>query len=155
MTSADDTVHILAVDDLPQKRMLTQLHQGVPELSGRKILVVDDDIRNIFAITAALERYNVTVQYAENGKDGLELLKKTPDVDVVLMDIMMPELDGYEVMKLIRKEDAWKDLPIIALTAKAMRSDRDKCIQAGASDYISKPVELDKLLSMLRVWLSN
>jgi CheY-like chemotaxis protein len=139
----------------PQRRMITQLHQGVPELSGRKILVVDDDIRNIFAITAALERYNVTVQYAENGRDGLELLKKTPDVDVVLMDIMMPELDGYEVMKLIRKEDAWKDLPIIALTAKAMRSDRDKCIQAGASDYISKPVELDKLLSMLRVWLSN
>jgi CheY-like chemotaxis protein len=139
----------------PQKRMLAELHQGVPELSGRKVLVVDDDIRNIFALTAALERYNVTVQYAENGKDGLELLKKTPDVDVVLMDIMMPELDGYEVMRLIRQEEEWKQLPIIALTAKAMRSDRDKCIQAGASDYISKPVELDKLLSMLRVWLSN
>jgi HAMP domain-containing protein/CheY-like chemotaxis protein/signal transduction histidine kinase len=139
----------------PQRAMISQLHQGVPELAGRKILVVDDDIRNIFAITAALERYNVTVQYAENGKDGLELLKKTPDVDVVLMDIMMPELDGYEVMRLIRQEEAWKQLPIIALTAKAMRSDRDKCIQAGASDYISKPVELDKLLSMLRVWLSN
>jgi CheY-like chemotaxis protein/GAF domain-containing protein len=139
----------------PQKRMLADLHQGVPELSGRKVLVVDDDIRNIFALTAALERYNVTVQYAENGKDGLELLKKTPDVDVVLMDIMMPELDGYEVMRLIRQEEEWKELPIIALTAKAMRSDRDKCIQAGASDYISKPVELDKLLSMLRVWLSN
>jgi CheY-like chemotaxis protein/signal transduction histidine kinase/HAMP domain-containing protein len=123
----------------PQKQMISQLHEGVPELAGRKVLVVDDDIRNIFAITAALERYNVTVQYAENGRDGLELLKKTPDVDVVLMDIMMPELDGYEVMRLIRKEEAWKQLPIIALTAKAMRSDRDKCIQAGASDYISKP----------------
>jgi signal transduction histidine kinase/DNA-binding response OmpR family regulator/HAMP domain-containing protein len=139
----------------PQKKMISLLHEGVPELAGRKILVVDDDIRNIFALTAALERYNVTVQYAENGRDGLDLLGKTPDVDVVLMDIMMPELDGYEVMRRIRQKEEWKELPIIALTAKAMRSDRDKCIQAGASDYISKPVEMDKLLSMLRVWLSN
>jgi CheY-like chemotaxis protein len=144
-------------DELPaaQRKMLVELHQKVPELAGRKVLVVDDDIRNIFAISSALERYEVAVQYAENGRDGLELLQKTPDIDVVLMDIMMPEMDGYEVMQRIRQEARFQTLPIIALTAKAMRADRDKCIQAGASDYISKPVDMEKLLSMLRVWLSR
>ncbi|HEX2572713.1 MAG TPA: response regulator, partial [Polyangia bacterium] len=139
----------------PQRKMLQELHKKMPEFSGHKVLVVDDDVRNIFAISSALERYGMTVVYAENGRDGLEMLHKVADIDVVLMDIMMPELDGYEVMRRIRAEQAFQRLPIIALTAKAMRSDRDKCIQAGASDYIAKPVDIDKLLSMLRVWLSE
>src|SRR5262249_41201832 len=121
----------------PQRQMIEELQEKMPELQGRRILIVDDDIRNIFALSSALEQYDVTVQYAENGRDGFEMLKKMPAVDVVLMDIMMPELDGYEVMRRIRADSTWKDLPIIALTAKAMRADRDKCIEAGASDYIS------------------
>ncbi len=138
-----------------QRRLLADLHQSAPALAGAKILVVDDDVRNIFAITSALEHHQASVLYAENGKDGLELLESTPDIDVVLMDIMMPEMDGYEVMRRIRSEERLRHLPIIALTAKAMRTDREKCIQAGASDYIAKPVDMGKLLSMLRVWLSR
>jgi CheY-like chemotaxis protein len=138
----------------PQRRMLAELHDEAPGLAGKKVLVVDDDVRNIFAITSALERHEATVLYADNGKDGLDILSKTPDIDVVLMDIMMPELDGYEVMRRIRSQPKHKGLPIIALTAKAMRDDREKCIQAGASGYIAKPVDLERLLSMLRVWLS-
>jgi CheY-like chemotaxis protein len=139
----------------PQRKMLAEMHQSAPALVGAKVLVVDDDVRNIFAITSALEQHQAHVLYAENGRDGLELLEKTPNIDVVLMDIMMPEMDGYEVMRRIRLQDKLKHLPIIALTAKAMRTDREKCIQAGASDYISKPVDMGKLLSMLRVWLSK
>jgi CheY-like chemotaxis protein len=127
----------------------------VPELEGAKILVVDDDVRNIFAITSALEAHHANVLYAENGRDGLAMLEKTPDVDAVLMDIMMPEMDGYEVMKRIRAQVRFKQLPIIAVTAKAMRADREKCIQAGATDYIAKPVNIDHLLSLLRVSLSR
>jgi len=138
-----------------QRRLLAELHQSAPALAGAKILVVDDDVRNIFAITSALEHHQASVLYAENGKEGLELLESTHDVDVVLMDIMMPEMDGHEVMRRIRSEERLKHLPIIALTAKAMRTDREKCIQAGASDYIAKPVDMGKLLSMLRVWLSR
>jgi CheY-like chemotaxis protein len=138
-----------------QRKVLRELHQTVPTLAGTTVLVVDDDLRNIFAITSALESHQATVLYAENGKDGLELLDKHPAIEVVLMDIMMPEMDGYEVMRRIRINEKFRHLPIIALTAKAMRHDREKCIQAGASDYIAKPVDMDKLLSMLRVWLSR
>ena len=120
---------------------------------GKKVLVVDDDIRNIFALTSILEQYEMEVLYAENGRDGIELLKSTPGIDVVLMDVMMPEMDGYEAMQAIRKMRKFKTLPIIALTAKAMKGDREKCIEAGASDYITKPVDTDQLLSLLRVWL--
>jgi CheY-like chemotaxis protein len=136
------------------RRMLEELRAEVPALAGRNILVVDDDVRNIFAISSALERYQVKVHYAENGRDGLDVLAKSGPMDVVLMDIMMPELDGYEVMRRIRENDEWNSLPIIAVTAKAMRTDREKCIQAGASDYISKPVDMEQLVSMLRVWLT-
>nr|MBA2252782.1 response regulator [Nitrospirales bacterium] len=113
----------------------------------------DDDIRNIFALTSILEQHHMQAVYAENGFDGIEKLKQNPDLDIVLMDIMMPEMDGYETMHSIRKMPEFASLPIIAVTAKAMKVDRAKCIDAGASDYLSKPVDPDQLLSLLRVWL--
>jgi CheY-like chemotaxis protein len=137
----------------PKRRMLEQLLRRDPALEGRKVLIVDDDVRNIFALTSALEAYNIEVLRAENGREGIETLEQNPDIDVVLMDIMMPEMDGYETMQAMRRIEQFKDLPIIALTAKAMKADRDKCIEAGASDYIAKPLDIDQLLSMLRVWL--
>ncbi|KAB8335193.1 response regulator [Scytonema tolypothrichoides VB-61278] len=137
----------------PKRQILEQLHSNDPVLVGKKVLIVDDDMRNIFALTSMLERYQMQVLYAENGRDGIEVLQNTPDIDVVLMDIMMPEMDGYETTRLIRQNNQFKSLPIIALTAKAMQGDREKCIEAGASDYVSKPVDIEQLLSLLRVWL--
>ncbi len=122
-------------------------------LSGKKILVTDDDVRNIFSLSKALEKYKVEVVLAMDGKQALEQIKQNPNIDVVLMDMMMPEMDGYETIQEIRKMPAYKKLPIIAVTAKSMIGDRDKCLQAGASDYITKPVDIDQLLSLLRVWL--
>jgi CheY-like chemotaxis protein len=140
----------------PEKqRLLDQLHRSDPNLAGKKALVVDDDIRNIFALTSILERYEMDVQYAENGHDALKILNDNPDVDVVLMDVMMPEIDGYEATRRIRDMEAFEELPIIAITAKAMKGDREKCINAGASDYVTKPVDADQLVSLLRVWLSK
>ncbi|HEX6974618.1 MAG TPA: response regulator, partial [Vicinamibacterales bacterium] len=138
-----------------KREMLKQLHQHDPALSGRKALIVDDDIRNIFALTSVLEQHDVEVFYAENGKDGLKMLDEIEGIDVVLMDVMMPEMDGYEAMRRIREKRNLKGLPIIALTAKAMKGDREKCIEAGASDYITKPVDTEQLVSLLRVWLSR
>ncbi|HEV2914805.1 MAG TPA: HAMP domain-containing protein [Pyrinomonadaceae bacterium] len=137
----------------PKRRMLEQLHRRDPVLAGRKVLIVDDDVRNIFALTSALESHNMEVVHAENGQEGIDLLKETPDIEVVLMDIMMPGMDGYEAIREIRQIEQFGHLPIIALTAKAMKADRDRCIEAGASDYISKPLDIDQLLSLLRVWL--
>jgi len=125
------------------------------ELAGTELLIVDDDIRNIFALTGVLEQHGLNVIHAENGKDGIELLERTPDVDIVLMDIMMPELDGYDTIRIIRGLERFKSLPLIAVTAKAMKGDREKCVEAGASDYIAKPVNIEQLLSLLRVWLVN
>jgi CheY-like chemotaxis protein len=122
-------------------------------LAGRKVLVVDDDVRNIFALSSALAREGMKVMYAENGRDGIEVLQSNPDMDIVLMDIMMPEMDGYATMRAIRKIPQFRSLPIITLTAKAMKGDRDKCIAAGASDYITKPVDIARLLTLIRVWL--
>jgi CheY-like chemotaxis protein len=139
----------------PKRRMLEQLTRRDPVLAGRKVLVVDDDVRNIFALTSALESYNMRVVHAENGQQGIDLLKATPGVEAVLMDIMMPEMDGYEAISAIRGMEKFKNLPIIALTAKAMKADRDHCLEVGASDYISKPLDIDQLLSLLRVWLSG
>ncbi len=136
-----------------KRRMIEQVHRNDPVIAGKKALVVDDDIRNIFALTSALERYNMVVSHAENGKDGIDLLQHGPDVDVILMDIMMPEMDGFETIRKIREMPRFRTLPIIALTAKAMKGDREKCIEAGASDYITKPVDIGQLLSLLRVWL--
>jgi len=125
-----------------------------PVLSGRRVLVVDDDIRNLFSITSVLERFGMRVLSADNGRKGIETLEQTPDIDVVLMDVMMPEMNGYEAMQEIRKKEAFRSLPIVAVTAKAMKGDREKCLQAGASDYLPKPVDVDQLLAVLRVWLS-
>jgi CheY-like chemotaxis protein len=135
--------------------MLKRSHRTDVRLAGKKVLVVDDDIRNIFAITSALERQQMQVVYAENGRDGIEMLKKTPGIEGVLMDIMMPEMDGYEAMQEIRNIQKFKSIPIIAVTAKAMKDDRQKCIEAGASDYITKPVDTEQLLSLLRIWLDR
>jgi len=138
----------------PEKqKLLRQLHEPDAALQGKKILIVDDDMRNIFALTSVLESHGLTVIYAENGREGIETLHAHPDTAVVLMDIMMPEMDGYECSRLIREEERYQKLPIIALTAKAMKGDREKCIDAGASDYLSKPADPDRLLSLMRVWL--
>jgi CheY-like chemotaxis protein/HAMP domain-containing protein len=139
----------------PKRKMLEQLNRRDPVLAGRKVLIVDDDVRNIFALTSALESYRMQVLHAENGQRGIDLLKENPGVDAVLMDIMMPEMDGYEAISEIRKMDQFATLPVIALTAKAMKADRDHCLEVGASDYISKPLDLDQLCSLLRVWLSS
>jgi CheY-like chemotaxis protein len=146
------------VNGLPMNKrhqLLAAIQRATPDLAGSKVLIVDDDIRNIFALTGALEQHDITVLNAENGKDGLETLKNNPDIDVVLMDIMMPELDGYDTIRIIRRLEQFKNLPIIAVTAKAMKGDREKCIEAGASDYISKPVNMEQLLSLLRVGLDK
>ncbi len=121
----------------------------------KKVLVVDDDIRNIFALTSILERHNMKVVPAENGHDAIAIMEKTPDIDIVLMDIMMPVMDGYETTRAIRQIDRFKELPILALTAKAMQGDRELCLEAGASDYITKPVNSAQLLSMIRMWLNK
>jgi HAMP domain-containing protein/CheY-like chemotaxis protein/signal transduction histidine kinase len=139
----------------PKRRMLRELHRSDPVLERKKVLIVDDDMRNIFALTSALERYGMDTAYAENGRDGIDILKSSADVDVVLMDIMMPEMDGFETIRNIRSDSRFEKLPIIALTAKAMIGDRERCIEAGASDYIPKPVDLDQLLSLLRVSLQT
>jgi HAMP domain-containing protein/CheY-like chemotaxis protein/putative methionine-R-sulfoxide reductase with GAF domain len=140
---------------LPQdkRRMLEQLHSADEVFAGRKILIVDDDVRNVFALTSVLESSGMEVVYAENGREAIETLRGTTDVDLVLMDIMMPEMDGYETIRAIREDESFKQLPIISLTAKAMKGDREKSIAAGASDYITKPVDTDQLLSLMRVWL--
>ena len=114
---------------------------------------MDDDVRNIFALTSVLERHHIDVMHAENGRSGIEMLLNSPHIDVVLMDIMMPGMDGYETIRAIRNIEGFATLPIIAVTAKAMKGDREKCIDSGASDYIPKPVDLDQLFSLLRVWL--
>jgi CheY-like chemotaxis protein len=136
-----------------QREALAEARLKDDTLKGKKVLVVDDDVRNIFALTSVLEQHDLEVLHAENGRAGIEILLKTPGIDGVLMDIMMPEMDGYETTRAIRKIPEFGSLPIIAVTAKAMKGDRAKCIEAGASDYITKPVDLDQLFSVLRVWL--
>ena len=136
-----------------KRRMLEQLHSADEVFKGKKILIVDDDVRNVFALTSVLEASGMDVVYAENGREGVTTLTANPDVDLVLMDIMMPEMDGYETTRAIRSRDEFRQLPIISLTAKAMKGDREKSIASGASDYITKPVDTDQLLSLMRVWL--
>ncbi|HYR28738.1 MAG TPA: response regulator, partial [Thermoanaerobaculia bacterium] len=142
-------------ENLPEqkRKMLEQLHESDPVLAGKKALIVDDDMRNIYALTSLLERHKMKVLYAESGAEGIEALRNNSDIDVVLMDVMMPEMDGYEAMRRIRAIDEYKNLPMIALTAKAMKGDREKCMEAGASDYITKPIDAQQLVSLLRVWL--
>jgi CheY-like chemotaxis protein len=152
---SDTALFLHRVDEhLPAKakEILRNQREEGNNVAGKKILIVDDDVRNIFALTGVLESYGLDVLYAENGKDGIAALERTPDVDVVLMDVMMPEMDGYETMRAIRRDPARKALPIIAITAKALKEDRDKCIQAGASDYLPKPIDADKLIELIRLW---
>ena len=129
--------------------------QAADGLAGRKVLIIDDDIRNIFALAGALEEHGLRVVDAESGKSGLDLLQREPHIDAVLMDIMMPDLDGFDSIRMIRSLKQFRDLPIIAVTARAMKGDREKCIEAGATDYISKPVNVNHLLSLLKGWLGQ
>ena len=147
----------LEIAQLPEakRKGIEQLHQSGAALAGRKVLVVDDDIRNIFAMTSLLEHQQMQVFSAESGKEALATLERTPGLDMVLMDIMMPDMDGYDTMKAIRRREEFKSLPIVALTAKAMKGDREKCIESGASDYITKPVDSEQLLALMRLWLSR
>ena len=137
------------------RRPLTSIRQAVPALAGKRVLIVDDDIRGVYALANALEQQGMTVSSAENGPAGLEMLKDNPQIDVILMDINMPGQDGYQAMRVIRDLKRFRDLPIIAVTGKAMKGDREKCIKAGASDYVAKPVNLEQLLSVLELWLAD
>ena len=153
----DETALFLhrVVTELPPEKqaMLERLHGSSEVLRGRKVLVVDDDARNIFALTSLLENQEMEVLSTTNGRSAIEIIQNTPDLSLVLMDIMMPEMDGFETMREIRKVPEFRTLPILALTAKAMKGDREKCLDAGASDYIAKPVNTDQMLSLMRVWL--
>jgi CheY-like chemotaxis protein len=153
----DQTAFLLHrnVAKLPKakREILESLHQSDKALAGKKVLVVDDDIRNIFALSTVLEEHDMVTVSAETGRDAIRILQTQPDIDVVLMDIMMPEMDGIDTMREIRKIPSLKGLPIIAVTAKAMKGDREKCIEAGAWDYLSKPVETEQMLAVLRAWL--
>jgi HAMP domain-containing protein/CheY-like chemotaxis protein/signal transduction histidine kinase len=153
----DETALFLhrVVGDLPieKQRLLDRLHHSDDALVGKKVLVVDDDVRNIFALSSVIERRGMTVITAGTGREAIAKLESTPDVAIVLMDIMMPEMDGYETMQVIRQNASFRRLPIIALTAKAMKGDREKCLEAGASEYLAKPVNTEQLLSSLRMWL--
>jgi CheY-like chemotaxis protein len=153
----DETALFLhrVVDDLPaeKQKMLERLHRSDEALVGKKVLVVDDDVRNIFALSSVLERRGMVVLTAGTGREAINILESTPDLAIVLMDVMMPEMDGYETMQVIRQNSDFRRLPIIALTAKAMKGDREKCLEAGASEYLAKPVNTDQLLAALRMWL--
>jgi CheY-like chemotaxis protein len=143
------------VSDLPEdkRNMLDRLHRSDEDLAGRAVLVVDDDVRNIFALSSALERRGMTVLTATTGREALDKLESTPGIAIVLMDVMMPVMDGYETMRTIRRKSTFRRLPIVALTARAMKGDREKCLAAGASDYLAKPVNTEQLLAVLRAWL--
>jgi CheY-like chemotaxis protein len=153
----DETALFLhrVVANLPDDKqvMLEKLHNSDEDLIGRKVLLVDDDARNIFALSSVLERRGMKVLTANTGREAIDLVNSTPDLALVLMDIMMPEMDGYQTTQAIRSDKAFRRLPIIALTAKAMKGDREKCLEAGASEYLAKPVNTDQLLSAFRMWL--
>ncbi|NIE76263.1 response regulator [Pantoea sp. Ap-967] len=136
-----------------RQRMLKTARSRDKVFEGRKVLLVDDDVRNIFALTSALEHKGAIVEIGRNGREAIEQLERNDDIDLVLMDVMMPEMDGFEATRLIRQQPRWRKLPIIAVTAKAMKDDQQRCLQAGANDYLAKPIDLDRLFSLIRVWL--
>jgi CheY-like chemotaxis protein len=143
------------IDKLPpeKREMLDRLHSSDEDLVNKTVLLVDDDSRNIFALSSVLERRGMLVLTATTGREAVNLLSQNSEVAIVLMDIMMPEMDGYQTMQAIREQEKWRKLPIVALTAKAMKGDREKCLEAGASDYLAKPVNTEQLLAALRIWL--
>jgi len=145
------------VSDLPEekKKAIRHLHQSDEPLRGKKVLIVEDDMRTMFAMSRLLAGHGINPLRAENGEKALAMLDSNPDVDLVLMDMMMPVMDGYTASTEIRKQQRFANLPVIALTAKAMREDRQKCLDAGASDYLTKPVDQERLISLMRVWLSR
>src|SRR4030095_13239244 len=152
----EETVMLLHLNHkklLPEKRKLIENLRSKKDVLSNKTILVDDDVRNLFALTTAFEKYNIQTITAESGQEAMNILGEKPHIDMVLMDIMMPEMDGYETTQKIRREHMNTTLPIIAVTAKAMKGDREKCIEAGASDYITKPLKIDQLLSLMRVWL--
>jgi CheY-like chemotaxis protein len=153
----DETALFLhrVVSDLPEEKrnMLDRLHRSDEALIGKKVLIVDDDVRNIFALSSVLERRGMSVLTAGTGREAIATVESVSDLSIVLMDIMMPEMDGYETMQVIRQNPQFRRLPIIALTAKAMKGDREKCLEAGASEYLAKPVNTEQLLSACRMWL--
>ena len=128
---------------------------SLAKYKGKKVLIVDDDMRNIFALSSALQSYDMNVEIANDGEEAITKLEEVTDIDIVLMDIMMPKMDGYEATRHIRKQNKWAKLPVIALTAKAMKDDREKCIAAGANDYITKPVDMDRLIALMQLWLDS
>ncbi len=138
-----------------RQRMLQTARSRDKVFEGRKVLLVDDDVRNIFALTSALEAKGAIVVIGRNGYEAIERLNEVEDIDLVLMDVMMPEMDGFEATTLIRKDPRWQKLPIIAVTAKAMKDDQERCLAAGSNDYLAKPIDLDRLFSLIRVWLPN
>ena len=147
-------LHKVETDMSSERQKMLKVARNRDKLfEGRRILLVDDDVRNIFALTSALEYKGASVDIARNGREALDKLAALPDVDLVLMDIMMPEMDGYTATREIRKNPKWKKLPIIAVTAKAMKDDQDRCLAAGANDYLAKPIELERLFSLIRVWM--
>jgi len=143
------------VSEMPQnkQKMIEKIHSKTDHFKDKKVLIVDDDMRNIFALTKVLSEQGMKISRADNGQAALDILEKDTNFDILLIDIMMPVMDGYETIGRIRKMNVFKKTPIIALTAKAMKEDRQKCIDAGASDYMAKPLNIEKLLSLLRVWL--
>jgi len=145
----------LAADQLPAEKwdVLQRLHESDEDLVGKLALIVDDDVRNVFAVSSVLESHGMRTISANTGAEAIAKIESTPEVAIVLMDIMMPEMDGFQTMRVVRRNDAHRSLPIIALTAKAMRVDREKCLEAGASDYLAKPVDTEQLLAALRLWL--
>jgi CheY-like chemotaxis protein len=153
----DETALFLhrAIANVPEDKQIIIERKDDASLQGRKVLVVDDDVRNIFSLTSALEQHGMEVVFAEDGREGIERLKSTPGIDIMLVDIMMPGMDGYETMQEIRTYPEYRHLPIVAVTAKAMKGDREKCLEAGATDYVSKPVDIDQLLAVLRVQLGH
>jgi CheY-like chemotaxis protein len=136
-----------------RKAMLRTVRSRDHVFHGRRVLLVDDDVRNIFALTSALEQKGLAVTVARNGQEAIDRLDESPDIDLVLMDVMMPVMDGLEATRRIRTDARFQKLPIIAVTAKAMRDDHDQCLKAGANDYLAKPVDLERLFALLRVWL--
>jgi len=152
LNKISESVNVIPAAAGKKPKIITK---GKDAIKGKKVLIADDDMRNVFALSNALQSYGLLIETANNGKEAIAKLEEADDIDIVLMDMMMPEMDGYEATMHIRKQNKWAKLPVIALTAKAMKDDREKCIAAGANDYIAKPVDMDRLISLMQLWLES